>query len=132
MDNAVDAMHGRGELTLRTSLKDQTVVVEIEDNGPGIPPDIQQRIFEPFFTTKPPGSGTGLGLHIAYTIINNHNGRIGVESKPGKTIFRFTLPIQLPRQFEHYLPVVDNYRCLPIPLPRNPSFFPSIKDPPRR
>jgi signal transduction histidine kinase len=97
MDIAVDAMHGRGELTLRTSLKDQTVVVEIEDNGPGIPPDIQQRIFEPFFTTKPPGSGTGLGLHIAYTIINNHNGRIGVESKPGKTIFRFTLPIQLPR-----------------------------------
>jgi two-component system NtrC family sensor kinase len=73
------------------------VVVEIEDNGPGIPMDIQQRIFEPFFTTKPPGLGTGLGLHIAYTIINNHYGQIRVDSKAGKTIFRVTLPVQMPR-----------------------------------
>jgi len=97
IDNAIDAMGASGELTLRTYRKKDNVVVEIQDNGPGIPPEIQQRIFEPFFTTKPPGSGTGLGLNIAYTIVNNHYGQIRVESNPGKTIFRVTLPIQLPR-----------------------------------
>lgn len=97
IDNAIDAMRGSGELTLRTYVKNNNVVVEIQDNGPGIPPEIQQRIFEPFFTTKPPGSGTGLGLHIAYTIVNNHYGQLRVQSEPGKTVFQATLPLQLPR-----------------------------------
>ncbi len=98
LDNAIDAMNGEGNLILRTfPSRDGCVTVEIEDNGPGIPLDIQPRIFEPFFTTKPPGQGTGLGLHIAYTIVNKHHGQLRVQSQPGKTIFQVTLPIQLPR-----------------------------------
>ncbi|HUH97519.1 MAG TPA: ATP-binding protein [Anaerolineales bacterium] len=97
LDNAIDAMQGRGELILRAYPRDGKVIVEIEDNGPGIPPEIRQRIFEPFFTTKPPGQGTGLGLHIAYTIVNNHYGQIRVSSEAGKTCFQVTLPVRLPR-----------------------------------
>lgn len=97
IDNAVGAMDSGGELTLRTYSKDANIVVEIEDTGKGIPPEIQSRIFEPFFTTKPPGMGTGLGLHIAHTIINNHHGQIQFTSRTGKTCFQVTLPIQLPR-----------------------------------
>ncbi len=97
LDNAIDALQGRGEIVLRTRVEEGFVVVEIQDNGPGIPAEIQQRIFDPFFTTKAPGKGTGLGLHIAYTIVNNHYGKIRVQSEPGKTVFRVALPIQLPR-----------------------------------
>ncbi len=97
LDNAVYAMGGKGTLKLHTLADDGNVIVEIQDTGPGIPPEIQQRIFEPFFTTKPPGVGTGLGLHIVYSIVNNHNGRVRVTSQPGNTCFQITLPIQLPR-----------------------------------
>ncbi len=95
IDNAVDAMQGQGELALRTYVRKNEVVVEIGDNGPGIPPEIQPRIFEPFYTTKPPGVGTGLGLHIAYNIVNRHHGQIRVTSRPGATCFQVTLPVQL-------------------------------------
>ena len=96
MDNAIDAMNGKGEISLRTYAEDNHVVVEITDNGPGIPAEIQSRIYEPFFTTKPPGSGTGLGLHISHDIIaNRHRGQLLVESKPGATKFRVMLPINL-------------------------------------
>ena len=96
IDNAVDAMDGRGEIVLRTYRQGQDVVVEIIDSGPGIPPEIQSRIYDPFFTTKPPGQGTGLGLHISHDIIaNRHRGRLLVESKPGETIFKAILPIQM-------------------------------------
>jgi signal transduction histidine kinase len=96
IDNAVDAMDGRGEIILRTYNKDNDVVVEIIDNGPGIPPEIQSRIYDPFFTTKPPGKGTGLGLHISHDIIaNRHRGLLLVESKPGETKFKIVLPIQM-------------------------------------
>ena len=97
IDNAIDAVRGQGELILCTYAKDNDViVVEITDNGPGIPPEIQPRIFEPFFTTKAPGVGTGLGLHIAYNIVvHKHHGQIQVASKPGETRFRVTLPIRL-------------------------------------
>jgi signal transduction histidine kinase len=72
------------------------VVVEICDNGVGIPEEIQPRIFEPFFTTKEPGSGTGLGLNIAYSIVVlKHNGKIQVESRPGDTCFQVSLPVRL-------------------------------------
>ncbi|MFN8402859.1 MAG: ATP-binding protein [Anaerolineales bacterium] len=102
IDNAVDAMDlssgsGQGgEIILRTRVEDNRVVVEIIDNGPGIPDNIQERIFEPFFTTKPPGSGTGLGLHISHDIIaNRHHGQLLVKSKPGETVFKAVLPIKI-------------------------------------
>jgi len=93
IDNAVDAMNGKGEILLRTYEEMDQVVVELIDNGPGIPKDIQSRIFEPFFTTKPPGQGTGLGLHVTHDIVvNRHHGLMLVESKPGETKFRVILP----------------------------------------
>ena len=95
IDNAADAMNGSGEIILRTYTEDNRVIVEIIDNGPGIPENIQSRIYEPFFTTKPPGSGTGLGLHISHDIIaNHHGGQLLVRSKPGETVFKVVLPIK--------------------------------------
>jgi signal transduction histidine kinase len=94
IDNALDAMHGAGTLTLRTVRDGDRLVVEVEDTGSGIPPDIRPRIFEPFFTTKPVGEGTGLGLDISYRIVvNKHHGDIRVESEPGRTVFRVYLPL---------------------------------------
>ena len=96
IDNAVDAMKDKGEIKIKTYKEDQRVIVEIADNGPGIPQDIQSRIFEPFFTTKAPGHGTGLGLHISHDIIaNRHHGQLTVESNPGETKFKVTLPIRI-------------------------------------
>jgi signal transduction histidine kinase len=96
LDNAIDAMNGKGEILLQTYSKDDQIIVEIIDNGPGIPENIQTRIFEPFFTTRPPGHGTGLGLHISHDIIvNRHHGQLLVESKPGKTKFKVVLPRQI-------------------------------------
>lgn len=96
IDNAIDAMNSKGEITLRTYAEDNKVVVEITDNGPGIPEEIQARIYEPFFTTKPPGKGTGLGLHISHDIVaNRHHGLLLVESKPGQTKFRVILPMRI-------------------------------------
>ncbi|MBV8049572.1 MAG: cyclic nucleotide-binding domain-containing protein [Acidobacteriaceae bacterium] len=93
IDNAVDAMHGKGKLRVRTYRDDGCVVVEIGDNGPGIPPDIQPHIFEPFFTTKGVGEGTGLGLDTAQRIVKKHRGSILVNSKPGDTRFQIFLPL---------------------------------------
>ena len=102
IDNAVDAMNGKGEIILRTYEEDGHVIVEVIDNGPGIPEEIQSRIYEPFFTTKPPGKGTGLGLHISHDIIaNRHHGQLLVESKPGETKFRAVLPIQIRGEKKH-------------------------------
>jgi signal transduction histidine kinase len=96
IDNAIDAMDGNGEIILRTYEEDDKVVVEIVDNGPGIPAEIKDRIFEPFFTTKEPGRGTGLGLHISHDIISNrHHGQVLVDSMPGATKFRVILPVSL-------------------------------------
>jgi signal transduction histidine kinase len=93
IDNAVDAMDGKGEITIRTRQEKDCVVVEIEDNGPGIPESVQSKIFDPFFTTKPVGKGTGLGLNISYNIIKKHHGEIRVDSHPGMTRFIVTLPL---------------------------------------
>ncbi len=94
IDNAIDAMSGKGELKIRTIKDNNCAVSEIVDNGAGIPPAIQSRIFEPFFTTKGVGEGTGLGLEIAYRIVvSRHGGNIYFESQPGKTCFRVHLPI---------------------------------------
>ena len=94
IDNAIDAMHGQGMLTIITRAEAEFVMVEIADTGPGIPPDVLPRLFEPFFTTKPLGSGTGLGLDISYRIIQQHNGTIEVRSEPGHTRFIVRLPLQ--------------------------------------
>jgi signal transduction histidine kinase/predicted CoA-binding protein len=93
IDNAIDAMDGKGELLIRSYYEKGWVHIEIEDNGPGIPPEIQDRIFSPFFTTKPVGKGTGLGLNISYEIVNKHAGEIKLFSKPGKTCFQVILPV---------------------------------------
>ena len=93
IDNAIDAMGGKGELRVRTYREDDCVVVEIGDNGPGIPPEVQPRIFEPFFTTKAVGEGTGLGLDTVQRIVRKHRGNIQVHSKPGDTRFQVRLPM---------------------------------------
>jgi len=98
MDNAIDALNGRGEIILRTYAEDNHVIVEIVDNGPGIPENIRSRIYEPFFTTKPPGKGTGLGLHISHDIVaNRHHGQLLVESQVGETRFKVVLPMRIGR-----------------------------------
>ena len=93
IDNAIDAMHGKGELRVRTYREDGFVVVEIGDNGPGISADVQPHIFEPFFTTKRVGEGTGLGLDTVQRIVKKHRGNIQVTSKPGDTCFQVWLPV---------------------------------------
>jgi signal transduction histidine kinase len=93
IDNAIDAMGGKGELRIRTYRDDDCVVVEIDDNGPGIPPDVQPHIFEPFFTTKGVGEGTGLGLDTVQRIVKKHRGNIQLTSKPGDTRFQVWLPL---------------------------------------
>jgi len=102
IDNAVDAMNGKGEITIRTQEENDQVIVEIIDNGPGIPKEIQSRILEPFFTTKPPGQGTGLGLHISHDIVaNRHHGRLLMKSRPGETKFRIILPKKINEEESH-------------------------------
>ncbi len=93
IDNAIDAMSGKGELRVRTYREDACVVVEIGDNGPGIPTAILPRIFEPFFTTKGVGEGTGLGLDSVQRIVKKHRGNVQVSSKPGDTRFQVWLPL---------------------------------------
>ncbi|MFF9771548.1 ATP-binding protein [Streptomyces sp. NPDC014636] len=97
IDNAVSAMKstsGQGTLTVRTGLDRERLLVEFQDTGPGVPPEIKDRIFDPFFTTKPVGEGTGLGLDISWRIVvNKHHGTLLVESVPGDTRFQVLLPL---------------------------------------
>jgi signal transduction histidine kinase len=93
IDNAVDAMSGKGELRVRTFREDDCVVVEIRDNGSGIPAETKAHIFEPFYTTKGVGQGTGLGLDAVQRIVKKHRGNIQVFSKPGDTRFQVRLPL---------------------------------------
>lgn len=96
IDNAIDAMNGEGQLILRTRFKDQFIEVTVEDNGPGIPKEIENKIYDPFYTTKPPGKGTGLGLNISRNIIvQKHHGFINLDTQPGKTTFTVILPIDI-------------------------------------
>jgi signal transduction histidine kinase len=96
IDNAIDAMGGQGELRVRIYRDENCVVVEIADNGPGIPPEVVPHIFEPFFTTKGVGQGTGLGLDTVQRIVKKHGGNIQVKSKPGDTCFQVWLPLSAP------------------------------------
>ena len=92
--NAADAMaENGGHLILRTSSQENYVLLEVEDNGCGIPPDLQEHVFEPFFSTKEAIDGTGLGLAIAYSIVTSHKGEISFTSTHQEgTIFRLKLP----------------------------------------
>jgi signal transduction histidine kinase len=94
LENALDALEDRGQITIAVQRSGEFVVTEIWDSGPGIPEEIQGRIFEPFFTTKAPGDGLGLGLDTAQRIVRQHRGYIRVESKPGATCFEVRLPVQ--------------------------------------
>jgi len=92
--NAVQAMEGKGDLTLSANQVDNNIVVKIQDTGPGIPPEFISKIFDPFFTTKEQGKGTGLGLNIVHKIIEKYGGKIEIDSKIGKGA---TFTIALPR-----------------------------------
>jgi signal transduction histidine kinase len=95
IDNAIDAMGGEGTITVRTSVEDERLVVEIGDTGPGVPAEIRSRVFEPFFTTKDISKGTGLGLDIVWRIVvGRHGGDIRLESEPGDTRFAVVLPLR--------------------------------------
>ena len=97
IDNAIDAVKGTGKICIATFFEDDQVVVEIADNGAGIPKEVQAHIFEPFYTTKGVGSGTGLGLVISNRIVaDRHGGEIEFESQPGDTRFKVRLPIKQP------------------------------------
>jgi signal transduction histidine kinase len=97
IDNAIDALDGEGEITLRTSREGEYVLVEVIDYGSGISDEILPRIFDPFFTTKAVGSGTGLGLEIAHQIVvRHHNGDIRAVSENGETRFEVRLPFRQP------------------------------------
>ena len=97
-EQAILEARSQGRITIRTRMREDhaAICAEIVDDGPGIAPGSQSRIFEPFFTTKSPGSGTGLGLSVSYGIIEEHGGRLSVQSRPGETIFTIELPITRP------------------------------------
>ncbi|HEX8359706.1 MAG TPA: ATP-binding protein, partial [Longimicrobium sp.] len=97
LDNALDAIAPGGRISIRTVRRGDDAVVEIRDDGGGIPASIEERIWEPFFTTKDVGEGSGLGLDIVRRIVvRQHRGDIGVESRPGDTCFRVRLPLHAP------------------------------------
>jgi signal transduction histidine kinase len=93
LDNALDAAPTSGHVEITAHQEGRMVLVRVIDDGPGIPADVMGRIFDPFFTTKPVGQGTGLGLDIARRLIRGHGGDVEVDSRPGHTEFRVTLPV---------------------------------------
>lgn len=92
LDNGLYAMNGRGELTVRLGNGPRGVVLEVEDQGQGIPPEVAGRVFDPYFTTKPPGQGTGLGLYICKDVVERMGGAVGFTTGPGGTCFRVEIP----------------------------------------
>jgi signal transduction histidine kinase len=90
LNNAIEAIVNGGRVVLRVRRQPRTVLLEVEDDGAGLP-SVDAPVFDPFYSTKP--EGTGLGLAIAHRIVADHNGTIGFESRPGRTVFRISLPI---------------------------------------
>jgi signal transduction histidine kinase len=93
LENALDAINDNGKITLSVRLSGDMLLIEVWDNGPGIPKDIQDRVFEPFFTTKPTGSALGLGLDTVQRVVRRHRGYVHVTSEPGATCFEVRLPV---------------------------------------
>jgi signal transduction histidine kinase len=93
IDNAIDAVAESGRVDVTAVRERQRVVVRIIDNGPGIPAEIKNHMFEPFFTTKPVGQGTGLGLDIVRRLISHNDADIDVDTRPGRTEFRVSVPV---------------------------------------
>jgi len=92
--NAMQALPEGGMITIRTALKGKNIEISVADNGIGMDPELIPKIFIPFFTTKEIDQGTGLGLSVVHGIVTTHNGKIKVESKPGRgSVFRVSLPI---------------------------------------
>jgi signal transduction histidine kinase len=98
IDNALDAVEEGGQVEITAGRDRDRVVVAIIDNGQGVPVEIRGKIYDPFFTTKPVGQGTGLGLDIVRRLVQRHNGEIELQSSPGRTEFRVTLPISIPTE----------------------------------
>ncbi len=97
LSNAIQAIDGKGEISIETALEDKNVVISVRDSGKGMPGEVRKRIFEPFFTTKKMGKGSGLGLAISYNIITQHHGKISVDSEPGEgTEFIIAIPVKQP------------------------------------
>ena len=92
IQNAVQAMEGKGILTLGARIEGCEVLIEVSDTGPGIPEDHKSRILQPFFSTKKQTGGMGLGLDICHRIVEAHEGKLEFESEPGRTVFRVRLP----------------------------------------
>jgi signal transduction histidine kinase len=93
--NAIDAMSGKGTLRIRTAREPNCALVEVTDDGPGIPPDIRDRVFDPFFTTKSVNKGTGIGLDVVARIVANHGGQVTFDSHPGRTTFSVRIPYRV-------------------------------------
>jgi signal transduction histidine kinase len=95
LDNAIDALGGQGTITITTQREGgNCALVEIADDGPGVPEEIAERLFDPFFTTKDVGHGTGLGLATARRIVvDRHQGSLTLETRPGRTAFQVRLPL---------------------------------------
>jgi signal transduction histidine kinase len=94
IDNAIDAMEGKGALRISVRVEDDELLVEVADTGAGMAPEVRGRAFEPFYTTKALGKGTGLGLDISRRIVaDGHRGRITIESEPGDTVVAVHLPL---------------------------------------
>jgi len=95
LDNAIDALGDNGTITIRTAREGEWALVEIGDDGPGVPPESRERIFDSFYTTKDVGQGTGLGLATARRIVvDRHDGALTVDSEPGRTVFSVRLPVK--------------------------------------
>jgi two-component system, NtrC family, sensor kinase len=99
--NAIQAMDYKGALAIAIVAVEQGVMVEVRDCGSGIADTVKDKIFQPFFTTKPAGEGSGLGLSIVRKIIDKHHGTVEVESQPGRTVFRVTIPLDFRLSSEH-------------------------------
>ncbi len=92
--NARDAMPSGGRLFFMTQNRDEQICIAVQDTGAGMSPEVQRKIFEPFFTTKAPGKGTGMGLAMTYSLVQNHGGQIRVESEFGQgTTFYLSFPL---------------------------------------
>ncbi len=94
IDNAIDAVPDAGNITITSKNNDNELDIYFLDNGSGIPEEVQNKIFDPFFTTKDVGKGTGLGLDVVRKIVDKHQGRIEVKSKPGNTQFKLSFPLK--------------------------------------